>query len=230
MPPDAEYLDELLKLIQNRADWGNECPNLNHDLFVNALRMVPGDDGFDDLEVELSLHPGAEVRRCMQTLFDRQWRRDSGYLQPRDAVVHVVREIDSRSYGLWGRRSADPTPPREISTGRRDASWREVLSTLGGFGPVSTDAEQVRVLTEDGPVTVHLTPDTWADLTRAALIEEVDEGEGWYGMLDALMLTRRPGETHIVVFRGDLMPSVRAKLPPVRSWADLPGPWAFIPS
>ena len=152
---DDAYLQRLLEVLGSR-DWGNEAPGLNDEWHVTAMRVVPSDDGFDDVAVTIE---GWGTRHEARTLFDRGWRRDAGFERPEDFAVTLLRGIgnppdddvdeveDRLAPGEQAGRGGSCTrcwPGTDGSTRRPTASWstptRRCTSTsMPGRGVVSPD-------------------------------------------------------------------------------------------
>ncbi|MCW2770052.1 MAG: hypothetical protein JWR27_1485 [Aeromicrobium sp.] len=170
------------------ADGLDRSDGLGEDHHVESLRIVPGDDGFDDLEVTI-VGGGRVVRRL---LFDRTWRAESGLVDPHACAAYVVAK--------WRSSRLDRVRPTyaELELRRRHA----------GAGRTRTGV--LEAVGEDGkPFFVHVTPQEWRQFA-AGRPDPVADLEKWIG-------ARWDDEAHIVFFRGSFHCSVRAELPPVRS-------------
>lgn len=216
MASEDEYLAALLHTIRSTR-WGNDCPGMNSDIRVDTLELKIADDGVEDLVASVSVRdrrwrPVGSVRMP----FGRDVRELSGLEDPRQAAVQVVRAIDRQVAALVHPQDGGPVGDVGLDDDRILACWDALRAVLRGHGSIQETPDAL-VVQEDGgsAVTVHLQPRSWARLVGGVLPEELDEGLGWYDLLDVLLLTRGDDEAHLVLFRGELHRSVRATLPPI---------------
>jgi hypothetical protein len=220
---------ELLAALQQRFDADDPSDGIDrHDGYgrdygITGLRVVPSDDGFDDLEV--TVRHGGEVVRA-RVLFDRAWREASGLLDAASCAAYVV--------GTWqgarGGGARPPAPHRQAASDTMDL-WRTLQQSLvrDYVNVHQVSHGQVELVDEDGEVvTIHLSPQQWRDFVddceAAAGSDSGDDawgsGDGLsiaLGELDDLISSRWDDEEHIVFFRGRPFRSVRSELPPLRS-------------
>jgi predicted RNase H-like HicB family nuclease len=223
--------DELLAAMQAIFDSPQPPGGIGDGYRIEALRIVPSDDGFDDLEITVRVHRKVLPDRHVvsRLLFDRDWRIASGLDDPVSCAVHVV--------GRWQHSIVDP----ETSGGGRhraaaetwvsdaDASRQALLERLAAvYDDVREHDGVIEVTdTDEGVCHVHVTADQWRSVVVDSEIRaRFDSGEDAatsgdgpseaMGMLEELIDSRWDDEQHIVFFRGRLHQSIRAELPPVR--------------
>ncbi|MFC5678205.1 hypothetical protein [Aeromicrobium endophyticum] len=226
---DDERVAELLSALQRLFDADDPSDGIDrHDGYgrdyrVVGLRVVPSDDGFDDLEVSV-LYGGQAV--TARLLFDRAWREASGLVDASSCAAYIV--------GTWqGARSGEARPPAPHRQAASDTTglWRTLQQSLvRDYVNVNQVSHgRVEVVDEDGEiVTIHLTPQQWRDFVdQCEAFAERDSGEDAWGAgdglaialgeLDELISSRWDDEEHIMFFRGRPFQSVRPELPPLRS-------------
>ena len=240
MLDDEAYLERLLEILT--VEDGDESTDGidRHDGFgrhygVNSLRVVPSEDGFDDLEAACWLRPLWWLRwrhrrrtYLARVLFDHQWRIDSGLQDP---TTFAPRVADAAYFSAIDH---DVDPPGERDRVRREIGtvedlWGRLVAHLEPHGG-ATDSGTGRLLVvdrEDGEtVEVHIMPGEWHEhVVSHELSCRADSGvDAWErgdGLDAALMFLdetiggRWDDETHVVFFRGSFERSVRARLPPV---------------
>jgi hypothetical protein len=201
---DDELVDALRAIFDAEvgvADGDDE----GRDRRIVGLRVVPGDDGFDDLELTLEVDGETVVSRV---LVDRAWRAESGLTDP-DAYAMFVR-------ARW-RAGIVASDDADHAIGRRgpgqDELWRGLERALrvdaAGVTRVGHGAWEV-VESDGDPFTVHVTPQQWRGFAAGREQAALDA-------LDDVISSRWDDEEHIVFFRGSFHPSVRVELPPLRS-------------
>lgn len=220
------------------------------DYRIESLRVMPSDDGFDDLEVTVHFRRTLLSHRrdvVSRLLFDRAWREASGLNDPIAYAAHVVGRwhlsiVAAETAGGRHRAAAEKSVPDA------DVSWRALLERLGDlYDGVRDERGVIEVTdTDEGVCHVHVTPDQWRSVVVDFEIHaRLDSGEDAatsgdgpieaMGMLEELIDSRWDDEQHIVFFRGGLHQSIRAELPPVRSQQPDPEPpadggwFAFAP-
>ena len=222
---DRELLEALQELFDadDPADGIDRHDGYGRDYRVTGVRLVPSDDGFDDLEVTVA--HGSEVV-VSRVLFDRAWREASGLVDVRSCAAYVV---DTWQHCPGGQARTGSAPRQAAADtvglwrGLQEALVRDHAS-VNQVGHGRTE-----LVEEDGEiVTIHLTAQQWrAFVDDCEAAAESDSGEdAWragdglsiaLGELDELIGSRWDDEEHIVFFRGRLWQSVRPELPPVRS-------------
>jgi hypothetical protein len=195
----------LQAVLDARADADHE----GRDRRVTSMRVVPADDGFDDLEITLDLDGETVVSRL---LFDRAWREESGLSDPSAYATFVeARWRAGVVTPLEGE--ADGAVPNGRPGPGQDALWHVLERALrvdaAGVNRVGHGAWEV-VESDGDPFTVHITPQQWRRAASGREQEALDQ-------LDDVIGSRWDDEEHIVFFRGAFHPSVRAELPPLRS-------------
>lgn len=198
---DDELVDALGAIFAADA----EDDDQGRDRRVTSLRVVRGDDGFDDLELTLEIDGETIVTRV---LFDRRWREESGLDDP-DAYATFVR---ARWQSGVVHAPTEPDAPLRHGPGQ-DELWRVLerglLVDAAGVNRVGHGAWEV-VEADGDPFTLHVTPQQWRRLASGREQDVLDA-------LDDVIGSRWDDEEHIVFFRGAFHPSVRADLPPLRS-------------
>jgi hypothetical protein len=195
--------DEMVVALQAIFDAEAAADDEGRNRRVTSMRVVPGDDGFDDLEVTLAVDGETVVSRL---LFDRAWRDESGLSDPRAYATFVE-----------ARWAAGVLPPAAAPPGRpgprQDELWQRLERALrvdaAGVNRVGHGAWEV-VGSDGDPFTVHVTPQQWRRVASGREQDALDQ-------LDDVIGSRWDDEEHIVLFRGSFHPSVRPELPPLRS-------------
>jgi hypothetical protein len=249
-PEDEAFVARLLAILTNpeptgiapddpygQADDGiDRYDGFGSDFWVESLQVVDGMHGAE-LEVTVGLavpaHETSRIpaRAVARVPFERSWRQLSGYDSPANYAPYVAREAGRAATAqvqqhLGGASSAAGGSARGPVPGR-DVQWRLLLDGLAAeAGPaveVSPGRIEVRmadsadpVHTDSQVVTVIVTPDQWHDVLSAHGSRDVE-------MYVAELLGPRDPDEHFVVFyRGDLVRSIRAELPPVQGTARAP--------
>ncbi|MET0930179.1 MAG: hypothetical protein ABWX74_11705 [Aeromicrobium sp.] len=200
---------------------------------IESLRIVPADDGFDDLEVTVHFRRRLLSHRrnaVSRLLFDRTWRETSDLVDPIACAAYVVAGwqsaiVDPDAHARDRHRAA-----AEASVPDADTTWQALFAALRASGAEVIESGDAIEVSDGGdePVTVHVTPDQWrafvveceVDARRDSGEDAAESGDGpaeAYFRLDELIGSRWDDERHIVSFRGGLSQSTRAELPPVRS-------------
>jgi hypothetical protein len=222
---DRELLEALQRLFdaEDPSDGIDRHDGYGRDYRITGLRLVPSDDGFDDLEV--TVRYGGQVLTA-RVLFDRAWREASGLVDATSCAAYVV--------GTWQvARSGEARPPAPHRQAASDTAglWRTLQQALvrDYVNVHQVSHGRVELVDEDGEVvTIHLTPQQWRDVVEECeAAAESDSGldarrsgDGLaiaLGELDEQIGSRWDDEEHIVFFRGAFHSSVRAELPPLRS-------------
>lgn len=228
---DAELVEALQAIFDSAEapDGIDRSDGYGEDYRIESVRIMPGGDGFDDLEVTVRRRRGfLRRKRVARLVVDRAWREASDLGDPMSYAAYVVHR--------W--RSSQVTPDSLVMRRLRSAAeefvpepdicWRAMLHNLGASYEVDERADGIAVSDEGGTVLVHLTPEQWRSLVvEWEVASRADGGEDSrssghgpaeaYTRLDALIGSRWDDERHIVLFRGRLHLSIRAELPPVRS-------------
>jgi hypothetical protein len=247
-PDERAFVARVLAILTNpeptgiapddpygQADDGIDRWNgFGREVWVESLEVVDGAYG-PELEVTVGLAVPAEEaaripgRAVTRVPFERVWRRLSGYESPEGYAPYVAREAESAaaSHVERHRAAAGGSPAAESARGRlpaREVQWRRLMSALAvEAGPpveVSPGRIQVRLAdsddhvdTDNPVVTVIVTPEQWEDVLAA---------HGWRHVemyVAELLGPRDPDEHFVVFYRGELVRSIRAELPPVRGTA-----------
>lgn len=248
----AAYVARLLAILTNpnptgiaaddpygQADDGIDRSNgFGRDVWVESLQVVDGEHGAE-LEVTFGLAvppddmwgtvPDKGVGRV---LLEREWRELSGYASPADYAPYVAREIEmaASSHVQSHRRGTISSTSRETTRRAlpaRQVQWQMLIDGLTVEGGPSVEVSpgriDVRIADEDDHVdasspvvTVIVTPDQW----EAVLADHAWGNVEMY--LAELLGPRDPDERFLVFYRGDLVRSIRAELPPVHGAARRP--------
>ena len=200
--------DEMLAELQAILDADAAPDDEGRDRRVTSMGVVPGEDGYDDLEVTFLVDGTTVVSRL---LFDRAWREESGLTDP-GAYAEFV---DAR----WQAGVASPhdltddAGPATHGGQGQDELWQALERALwveaAGVNRVGHGTWEV-VARDGEPFTVHVTPPQWRRMASGREDDALDQ-------LDRVIASRWDDEEHVVAFRGAFHPSVRAELPPLRS-------------
>lgn len=236
---DQAFVADLQTILD---DWEREGLD-GSQVWVTGLRPV-ADGDYPELEIDFDVRvspdhmfQGAPRSGTTRVLFGAEWLRASGYDDPASFAPVVAESAITAAAALIERRRAgddelvdEPVEViKSLLPGSNDL-WRRLEEALGreAAGLTRTSAATVEVIDEDGePFFVHLTPRDWqAYVVECERLARKDRGSGPHprgrGLelaiagLDEARVARRPGEDHLVLFRGSIEPSIREQLPPVR--------------
>ncbi|MCD9198570.1 hypothetical protein [Aeromicrobium wangtongii] len=213
---DGELIEALQAIFagDGPADAIDRSDGYGERYRIEAVRLVPSDDGFDDLEVTVRFLCRPVWRRrtvVARLLFDRAWREASDLLDPASCAAYVLarwRFSQVRPESLRARRRRRSAEAAVPGIG---VCWQQLLGGLRRPGVEVTEDDGLIRLTGagDDTVQVHVTPQQW----RAHLADAPDA----LSQLHEQIGSRWDDEHHIVFFRGRFHQSIRAELPPVRS-------------
>ena len=200
--------DEMLAELQTILAADAEADDEGRERRVTSMGIVPGEDGFDDLEVTLVVDGRTVVSRL---LFDRAWREESGLTDPTAYAAFV--EARWQAGVTSSADEQDGAGPAALGGQSQDELWqaRERALRVDAAGVNRVGHGAWEVVAKDGePFTVHVTPPQWRRMASGREDDALDR-------LDEVIGSRWDDEEHIVFFRGAFHPSVRAELPPLRS-------------
>lgn len=201
---DTEFVLALQQLFDanDPSDGIDRSDGFGEDYSIRSLRVVGSDDGFDDLEVTLSVGPRTVVSRL---LFDRDWREASGLDDVGAYAVFVAKR--------WRYSEITSAPDVEPAGDSEADLWQFLLSSLAATAASVAAARLgiIEIVDDEGDlVTIHVTPQQWSRYAAG-------RDEAAFDELDELIGRRWDDEEHIVFFRGGFHHSVREQVPPVRS-------------
>lgn len=228
---DAELVEALQAIFDSdeTPDGIDRSDGYGEDYRIESVRIMPGGDGFDDLEVTVRRRRGIVRRkRVARLVVDRAWREASDLNDPMSYAAYVVQRWRSSEVPAASRATRRRRPAADASVPAADICWRVLLQNLGAAYDVDEREGALEVSDGGGTVVVHVTPEEWRSfvvecetVSHADTIEDAagpDRAPGEaFTRLEALIGSRWDDEQHIVLFRGRLHLSIRAELPPVRS-------------
>jgi hypothetical protein len=232
---DAELVSALQDIFdaETPPDGIDRSDGFGEDYRIESLRIVPSDDGFDDLEVTVRFprrvlpHRRTVVARL---LFDREWREASDLDDAVSCAAYVMARWQSSVIAARSSTSARNRAAAEAWVPDAGESWQTLLTPLRAERGDVTEQDGGIVVPDDdgGTVTVHVTPEQWRSyVVESEAYARGDSGEDSlrpgdgpteaYSQLAELIDSRWDDEHHVVFFRGGLHQSIRPGLPPVRS-------------
>ncbi|KQX76289.1 hypothetical protein [Aeromicrobium sp. Root472D3] len=180
------------------ADGLDRSDGYGDEYRITALRVVRGDDGFDDLL--LTVEDGHDTVTS-RLLFDRAWRVASGLDDAGSYATFALARW--RSSIVHETVEPGPRPPVDVP------EVEEALRRSYGNANLVRHGV-VEVVEDDGEIfLLHATPQQW----RRFVSGRPDA----MGALEEVVGARWDDEDHVVLFRGAFHSSIRPELPPLRS-------------
>jgi hypothetical protein len=213
---DEAYVRSLLAILTNPDVHGG-------DVWVESLTIVEGPHG-KELEVifGLAVPPGEERVPATGTArveFDQEWRHLSGYDDPAAYAPTVAGRVQRAAHQHVAHHRRDEGWSDRMAAYRatlpdRDTMWRLLLHALEGHGRAAEVAPgRIEVEVGDRVITVVLSPEQWEDMLAEGSLDDIDM------RIDETVGNLDEDESYVVAYQGDLWPSTREMLPPVRGRA-----------